>query len=261
MSSNRLKLNFLKTELIRLHSSRKNPTFLQKNIVLFGSPITPVNVVRDLGVILNENMTISEHIARVYRNCYYQHRQIRRTKRSLTANSKTLLVLVFVHSRLDYCKSVLYSLPRSRLQLLQSVLNSAARLIGGLKSLDHISPVLIVLHWLPYPQRINNKVCMQIFECLSGLASAYHVAFCSQGSAVSGRSTLRSAVRGDLVVPSHMTDWGLRAFAVAGPSCWNELPVDLRDMAVGPATFAKHSKTHLFRVVFFPDRVRTFEFV
>ena len=85
MSSNRLKLNPLKTELIWLHSSRRNLTFLRKDIVLFGSPITPVNVVRNLGVILDENMTMSEHIARVCRNCYYQLRQIRRIKRSLTA--------------------------------------------------------------------------------------------------------------------------------------------------------------------------------
>ena len=76
-------------------------------------------------------------------------------------------------------------------------------------------------------------------------------AFCTKGSAVSGRSALRSAVRGDLVVPSHRTDWGLIAFAVAGSSCWNELPVELRDLMVGPATFAKLLKTHLFRVVFF----------
>ena len=33
--------------------------------------------------------------------------------------------------------------------------------------------------------------------------------------------------------------------------CWNELPVELRDLTVSPATFAKHLKTHLFRVGFF----------
>ena len=154
-----------------------------------------MNVVRNLGVILDENMTMSEHIARVCRNCYYQLRQIRKIKRSLTANSKTLLVLASVHSRLDYCNSVLYSLPWSRLQLLQSVLNSAARLIRGLKRFDHISPVLIDLHWLPYLQRVIYKVCMLMFKCLKGLAPAYLVAFCIKGSAVSGRSALRSAVR------------------------------------------------------------------
>ena len=83
------------------------------------------------------------------------------------------------------------------------------------------------------------------------------VAFCTKGSAVSGRSALRSAVRGDLVVPGQRTDWGLRAFAVPGSSCWNELSVELRDLSVGPETFAKHLKTHLFRVVFFSDGARS----
>ena len=47
-----------------------------------------------------------------------------------------------------------YSLPWSRLQLLHSVLTSTTCLIRGLKRrFDHISPVLIDLHWLPYPQK------------------------------------------------------------------------------------------------------------
>ena len=84
---------------------------------------------------------------------------------------------------------------------------------------DHISPVLIELHWLPYPQRVKYKACMPTFKCLlEGLAPAYLVAFCTKGSPVSSGSPLRFAVRGDLVVPSYRTDWGLRAFFAAGPS-------------------------------------------
>ena len=131
------------------------------------------------------------------------------------------------------------------------MLYSAARLIRGLKRFDQISPVVIELHWLSYPQRVKYKVCMQKFKCFKGFAPAYLVAFCTKGLAVSGRSVLRSAVCGDLVVPSHRTYWGLRTFAVAGTSCWNELPVELRDLTISPGSFAKHSKTLLFRVVFF----------
>ena len=75
-----------------------------------------------------------------------------------------------MHSRLDYCNSVLHSLLWSRLQLLQSVLNSAARLIRDLGRFDHITPVLIDLHWLPFPQRISYKICLLMFKCLNGLA-------------------------------------------------------------------------------------------
>ena len=53
-SSNRLKLNPSKTELIWLHSSRRNPGFIQNDFEPFGNFITPVRVVRNLGVILDE---------------------------------------------------------------------------------------------------------------------------------------------------------------------------------------------------------------
>ena len=59
-----------------------------------------------------------------------------------------------------------------------------------------------------------------------------------------GRSALRSAAHGDIVVPSHRTDWGLRSFAVAGPSSWNALPVGL---SFGLGTFANHLK-HIYLV-------------
>ena len=44
------------------------------------------------------------------------------------------------------------------------MLSSAARLIFGLKRFDHITPVLMELHWLPNPQRITYKLCMIKFN-------------------------------------------------------------------------------------------------
>ena len=45
-------------------------------------------------------------------------------------------------------------------------------------------------------------------------------------AAVVGGSGLRTATRGDLVVPGHRTEWGSRSFAAAGPICWNKFPLD-----------------------------------
>ena len=89
-----------------------------------------------------------------------------------------------------------------------------------------------------------------MFKCLKGLAPAYLADLCAGTTAVPGRSGLRSAVRGDLAVAGHRTEWGLRSFAVAGPKSWDRLPVELRNLSIGLETFARHLKTHLFRAGF-----------
>ena len=98
------------------------------------------------------------------------------------------------------------------------MLNSAARLVFGLKRFDHITPALMDFHWLPYPQCITYKLCMIMFKCLHGSAPAYLADYCTSTSLVPGRSALRSAAHGDTVVPSHRTDRILRSFRWLAPT-------------------------------------------
>ena len=55
----------------------------------------------------------------------------------------------FVSSRLDYCNSLLYGISDGLLSKLQTVQNTAARVVTGTRKFDHITPVLHQLHWLP----------------------------------------------------------------------------------------------------------------
>ena len=53
-------------------------------------------------------------------------------------------------------------------------------------------------------------------------------------------ATCRPAARHQLTVPRHrLSTYGRRAFAVAGPTMFNTLPVDLRDPAVSTSTFGR----------------------
>ena len=58
------------------------------------------------------------------------------------------LVHAFVTSKLDNCNALLYGPPKYRIQRLQHVLNSLARLVTLSRKLDHISLVLVELHIL-----------------------------------------------------------------------------------------------------------------
>jgi len=60
---------------------------------------------------------------------------------------------------------------------------------------------------------------------------------------------LRSASSNQLVVPRHRrTQFGRRAFSVAGPMAWNALPDSIRDTALSTCSFRRYLKTLLFSV-------------
>ena len=93
------------------------------------------------------------YIAVVCRSSYYQMRQLRSIKRSLTTTALQALVQAFVHCRLDY-NALLAGVAHVHLKRLQSVQNAAARLVSGSRRCDPITPVLARLHWLLVRQRI-----------------------------------------------------------------------------------------------------------
>ena len=72
-----------------------------------------------------------------------------------------MLFNALVISRLNHCKSILYSLPKQELDRVQS---TAARLITGTKQYEHINPALRELHRLPVESRLISKVILITFK-------------------------------------------------------------------------------------------------
>ena len=106
MGSNRLKLNPSKTELIWLGSSRRLEHCPVGELNIAGVPIKPATHVRDLGVMIDNDLSLQVHINHVTRTCFYHLRQLRVVRRSLTTDKAHSLVRALVHSRLDYCNGV-----------------------------------------------------------------------------------------------------------------------------------------------------------
>src|SRR6266581_4821157 len=93
---------------------------------------------------------------------------------NIDINSATILSIALVHTKLDYCNSLFYSLPKSSIHRLQLLQNSLARVvIPSTLRHHHITPVLKRLHWLPVELRIKYKIASITYKSLHNQLPSY----------------------------------------------------------------------------------------
>ena len=205
MGCNRLRLNVDKTQVIWMGTRQQLEKIEVDELILHSLTIQFSTKVVNLGVVLDNQLKMSEQVSSLCRSCFFQLRQIRKIRRSLTSDSTKTLVNAFVNSRLDYCNSLLYGVGEGLMDRLQRVQNAAARLVSGAKKYDRITPIMMDLHWLPIRRRVTFKVATLVYKCLHGCAPVYLADDCVAVSSIAGRRFLRSATHLELTVPRTRT--------------------------------------------------------
>ena len=117
----------------------------------------------------------------------------------LNKSSPPQIFELLVISRLDYCNSVLYGIPKYQRDKLQRIQNIAARMITGTRSTDQISPILKNLYWLPVEARINFKILPITYKILNGQSTSYLEPIIQEYHPL---RTLRSSTRSLLCITS-----------------------------------------------------------
>ena len=154
MSTSKLKLNPDKTELIIFVSKRHRDKLKASfPIDILGSPLCPVDSVKNLGVWFDSDFSLSKHVQNVCKSCFVKLCDFRHVRRSLTHDVSVLVANALVSSQLDYCNSLFRNLSKFNLHKLQCIQNSAARIVSNISQYNIITPVLKKLHWLPVKQR------------------------------------------------------------------------------------------------------------
>jgi len=246
-SSRRLQLNPAKTEIIWFGTPANLRKIRDADLALHvgNDVIKPVSAVRDLGVLLDQELSLKRHINKVTSTCFYQLRRLKQIRRTIGPEITASLVSAFVTSRLDYCNAVLAGLPKSTLAPLQRVQNAAARLITGISIRDHVTPALQQLHWLPVPYRVTYKLCLLMHLIHIGRSPAYLAGLVTATADLASRRGLRSASSQRYEIPRTALKFGERAFSFAGPSAWNILPVEVQKQSV-TKVFKRQLKSYLF---------------
>ena len=244
MEANYLKLNDSKTEFVIFGTQIDLAKVSGWTVTVGNSEILPSKSARNIGAFMDSALNMETHINNIIRSCYAQLHSISKIRRYLTIDAAKAIVHAFLLSRLDNLNSLLYDIPASKkLERLQMVQNNAGRLIVKQSRMDHITPTLIKLHWLPVKYRIEYKILRLVFKCVTGVAPSYLASLIPPY--IPGHSGLRSASSNQRAKQITKKKYGDRAFSNSGPHLWNNINLYLKN-SPSIEVFKKDLKTHLF---------------
>jgi len=234
MRANRLQLNTSKTDLLWCSTVRRQHQLPSTMLRVGSDLVQPSTSVRDLGIFIDADLSMRMQVQRTVAGCFavlHKLRSIRRSVPRLSIRRWSLYAgseSVGVRER----NAPLIGIPASLCCHLQSVLNTAARSVAGLRRSDHITETLTSLYWLCASERIQFKLAMLVFSSLDGLAPQYLADDLLCVADMPSRHWLRSARTHRLEVPRARlatTCIGDRTFRAAGSRLWNSLPSDVVD--------------------------------
>ena len=250
MKESKLQLNTDKTELLLIGTKQQLQKINMSTLCVGNDLIKPSKEVKNLGVWLDPSLTMNTHINKTCSIAFHHLYNLRRIRKYLSQESVEVLIHSLIYSRIDYCNSLYLGLPDYQIQKIQRVQNAAARLAYNAGKYCHITPLLFKLHWLPIRERILFKILLITYKAVHGHAPNYIKELIKFKKP--GKYNLRSNSDNLLLEIEKLktyTTLGDRAFQVAAPKLWNNLPFNIRSSLFLPS-FKKALKTYLFREAF-----------
>ena len=161
-------------------------------------------------------------------------------------NLRIQIVQACILSRLDYCNSLYINLPKTQINRLQRLMNSAIRFIYRIKRFElvSISGYAQRCHFLPVESRINFKICLLAFKCMHNAAPSYLMNLLIPKNSLSSLRIYNDKFLFHEPFPGN-SNYKQRRFSVVAPKQWNILPYSIRSIT-NINMFKKSLKSHFF---------------
>ena len=202
-------------------------------------------------MIFDSDFSFHKHVSEICKSCFYHIRDLRRILRHIPLSTAKTISNALICSRLDYCNSLLNNIAKQDLSKLQRVQNCLARVVPRGPRFSPSLPLLKQLHWLPVNYRIQFKLSTLTYRALA-IHQPPYIASLLHFSNIPRQ--LRSSQQ--LSIPRTKLNLGKRAFSVAAPIIWNELPTILK-YCESLASFREFDNIWSRMIYLTPSRVPT----
>ena len=109
MVLNHLKLNEPKTEYLVMKSARSRKNFdCVATINIGSSTVSAVGEAKNIGVLIDAELNLSQHISNVCQTCNMHLHRIGKIRVNLTMEAAEIMVNALITSRLDYANGILF---------------------------------------------------------------------------------------------------------------------------------------------------------
>ena len=199
--------------------SRQYISRIPENISIKFNDITlvPSQKVKNLGVIMDSNMTFSAHIDELHKKVIGTLLYLNRVCDRFQPDCRIMVVQSLVLSVLNYCLRIWGSTNKTQLERVQKLQNFAAKIaVGGARKHDHVTPILQKLEWLQMEMKYFYDVCLLVFKINNNLLPEWLFSLPTVNQAWAENINTRH--QNSLFVPRTFTDTGARSLNVVGPS-------------------------------------------
>ena len=227
LTDNKLSLHVGKTECLLFGSRRRLGRVGEFSVTCDGTAVGRVMSVTYLGVVLDSNLSGTNHAEKLIKKCAGNISFLCRNSSLLDTNCRRILCSSLIQPHLDYCCSFWYSGLTGRLRdRLDVIQRRMVRYILGYGPRDHVgSGEIGALSWLLIKDRVRYFKLAHIFKIVHGKAPGYLTGRFVPIEATHGHNTRSSSHNFHV---SKALSYSPTSFSYTAIKEWNSLPTALK---------------------------------
>ena len=233
--ANKLSLNTVKTEFMVISTSQRvgqldiAPETTPYALFVKGASIRRVKQVKNLGLIIDENLTWDHHVNYISQKMKRNLGILKRMRKTLPTESLCMLYKTLIEPHIRYCSIVWGNCGEALKDKLQILQNRAARIITRTTydTANHFA-LLRQLKWLDVRSIIKLEMGLFMYKAMNQLVPEQISEMFTHLSTYHSYQT-RSAANGNLYMPTNHLFTEQRSFSYAGSKLWNEILFEIRN--------------------------------